>query len=105
MFPCAILLSRTLEGGFDMNLIEFLSDKAFSVPLWEIGLLVLINLACLLFGKYRFGLMISCFFMFYWGFVHNKGYFLETLGLYMYVTSCVVMITVFITSIFVNNDR
>ena len=88
-----------------MHIIEFLSDKAFSVPLWEIALLVLINLACLISGKYRSGLTISCFFMLYWGFVLNMGYFVETFGLYLYVVSGAIAAIGIMTSFFVDSNR
>jgi hypothetical protein len=88
-----------------MNLIEFLSDKAFSVPLWQIGLLVLVNFGCLISGKDRLGLEMSCLFMLYWGFVLNKGYFVETLGMFPYIISGAFAVIAVMMSLFVESQK
>ena len=87
-----------------MNLINFFSDKAFSIPLWQIGLLILVNLFCLLSGKHRSGLLVSSFSMLYWGFVLNKAYFVETLGLFLYFFSGFVMVVMLMISLFVRDE-
>ena len=88
-----------------MNLVEFLSDKAFSVPLWQIGMLVLIDFGCLISGKHRAGLEASCLFMLYWGFVLNRGYLVETLGLFPYIVSGAFAIVAVMMSLFAENQR
>jgi hypothetical protein len=88
-----------------MNLVEFLSDKAFSVPLWQIGLLVLVDFGCLISGKYRSGLEASCFFMLYWGFVLNKGYMIETFGMFPYIVSAVFVVIAIMMSLFAESQR
>lgn len=88
-----------------MNLVEFLSDKACSVPLWQLGLLVLINFGCLIAGKYRPGLEASCLFMLYWGFVLNNGYLVETLGLFPYIVSGALAVVAVMMSLFVENQK
>ncbi len=89
-----------------ISLLRFLSGKDFSVPLWEVILLVLINSICLLLGRHRLGLIVSYLFVFYWGFIFNSTYFVNMMdyfawGLYIYVISGVVMAIIFLISFFV----
>jgi hypothetical protein len=89
-----------------IGLLQFLSGKDFSVPLWEIALLVLINSICLLLGRHRLGLIVAYFFVFYWGFIFNSRYFLNMLGdltwgLYIYVVLGIVMAIIFLIGLFV----
>jgi hypothetical protein len=89
-----------------ITLLRFFSGKDFSVPLWEVILLVLINSICLLLGRHRLGLIVSYLFVFYWGFIFNSTYFVNmmdyfTWGLYIYVISGVVMAIIFLISFFV----
>jgi hypothetical protein len=88
-----------------MDLVNFLSDKAFSVPLWQIGSIILINLFCLLAGKYRSGLLVSSFSMLYWGFILNKTYFVETLGLFLYIAAGLIMVVMLMIGLFVEDER
>ena len=89
-----------------ISLLRFFSGKDFSVPLWEVILLVLINSICLLLGRHRLGLIVSYLFVFYWGFIFNSTYFVNMMdyfawGLYIYVISGVVMAIIFLISFFV----
>lgn len=75
---------------------EFLNDKNFSVPLGQLVVFVVINSFCLLFGKYKLGLLLTYCFVFYWGFLFNKDYFVDMLGnttwgLYIYAISGIAM--------------
>ena len=88
-----------------MNLIEFLSDKTCSVPLWQLGLLVMINFGCLIAGKYRPGLEACCLFMLYWGFVFNNGYLVETLGLFPYLAAGAFAVIAAMMTLFAENQR
>ncbi|GAB4389757.1 MAG: hypothetical protein Kow0025_17140 [Thermodesulfovibrionales bacterium] len=63
-----------------MGVIDFLSDKQFSIPLGEVIIFVILNSLCILFGKYKLGLLLSYCFVFYWGFVANLRYFVNILG-------------------------
>lgn len=92
------------------SFLEFFSGMEFSVPLWEVALLVVISSVCLLLGKHKLGLITSYFFMFYWGFVINRTYFVDTLGnatigLYIYSIAGIVMAVIVITGFFVKSDR
>ncbi|MCX5802155.1 MAG: hypothetical protein NTU69_01250 [Proteobacteria bacterium] len=89
-----------------IGFLQFFSDKDFSVPLWEVILLVLINSICLLLGRHRLGLIVSYLFVFYWGFIFNSTYFVNMMGyfawgLYIYVISGLVMAIIFLISFFV----
>ncbi|MBI5749123.1 MAG: hypothetical protein HZA00_08355 [Nitrospinae bacterium] len=75
---------------------EFLNDKSFSVPLGQLVVFVVINSFCLLFGRYKLGLLLTYCFVFYWGFLFNKDYFVDMLGntnwgLYLYAISGIAM--------------
>jgi hypothetical protein len=89
-----------------ISLLQFFSDKEFSVPVWEVALLVFINSICILFGRYKLGLFISYFFVFYWGFMLNRPYFVDilgnmTFGLYLYVAAGIIMTIVIIIGLFI----
>jgi hypothetical protein len=89
-----------------ISLLQFFSDKEFSVPVWEVALLIFINSVCILLGRYKLGLFISYFFVFYWGFMLNRPYFVDmlgnmTLGLYLYATAGVVMAIIIVIGLFI----
>ncbi len=88
-----------------MNLVEFLSDKTCSVPLWQFGLLTLINLSCLISGKHRSGLEASCLVMLYWAFVLNNRYLVETLGMFPYIVAGILAVVAVMMSIFAESQR
>jgi len=93
-----------MESAF--SIVGLLSDKEFAVPLWEVILLVLLNSACLLLGRHRLGLVISYLFVFYWGFIFNRGHFTDLLGnmtwgLYVYAVSGIVMVLVAVFGFFI----
>lgn len=62
------------------GITAFLSDKQLSVPLGEVILLIIVNSFCLLFGRFKLGLLVSYCFVFYWGFIFNKSFFINLLG-------------------------
>lgn len=79
-----------------LSIWEFLNDKNFSVPLGQLVVFVVINSFCLLFGRYKLGLLLTYCFVFYWGFLFNKDYFVDMLGnttwgLYIYAISGIAM--------------
>jgi len=93
-----------------MSFLQFFSGKEFSVPLWEVGFLVVVNSLCLLLGKHKLGLIVSYFFVFYWGFIINRGYFVDvlgnmTVGLYIYGICGIAMAVVVIVGLFVRSDH
>ncbi len=60
--------------------MEFLSGKVFFISLGQITFMFLACFLCLLYGKHKTGLLLSYFFIFYWGFVSNRIYWLEVFG-------------------------
>ena len=52
-------------------------------------LFTLLMTLCMLFGRHKLGLLISYAFVFFWGFIFNRSYFIDmlgntTMGLYTY---------------------
>ncbi len=95
--------------NYPVRIVEFLTAKEFSVPVWEVIILVVINSICLLLGKHRLGLIVSYLFVFYWGFVINKGYFIDSLGnmrwgVYVYAISGVLMVVITVIGFFVKKQ-
>jgi hypothetical protein len=81
------------------SFLAFINDKDLSVPLGEVITFVFINSFCLLSGRFKLGLLISYCFVFYWGFLFNKNYFVDilgstNLGLYVYALSGFAMIII-----------
>jgi hypothetical protein len=60
--------------------VEFLANEMFLISLGQIGFMFLACFLCLLYGKYKTGLLVSYFFIFYWGFVSNRIYWMELFG-------------------------
>ena len=59
---------------------QFLVDKTFSVPLGQVLLFTLLLTFCMLLGKHKLGLIVSYAFVFYWGFIFNRPYFISMFG-------------------------
>jgi len=75
--------------SFQDPISAFLSDKTLSVPLSQVLLFTLLMTICMLFGRHKLGLMVSYSFVFFWGFIFNRNYFIDllgqtTMGLYLY---------------------
>ncbi|MBI3600152.1 MAG: hypothetical protein HY097_05870 [Nitrospinae bacterium] len=88
--------------------LEFINDKDLSIPLGEVITFVFINSLCLLSGRFKLGLLISYCFVFYWGFLFNKDYFVDILGnssmgLYIYALSGFAMIIIALIGFFVED--
>jgi len=76
-----------------------------SVPFGQMVLFVLINSFCLLFGRYKLGLLVSYGFVLYWGFIINRDFFVDrfsqsTLGLVVYALVGIAMVIIFIIGFF-----
>ena len=64
---------------------------------------------CMLFGRHKLGLMISYSFVFFWGFIFNRSYFVDLLGntsggLYSYALFGLLMAVLAIVGMF-QGDR
>jgi len=91
------------------EILGFLSEREFSVPLWEIMLYVTFISFCLLMGRFRLGLMGSYCFVFYWGFLSNMTHFINMFGEYtwgmpVYVFSGLSMFVIAIIGFFFQED-
>lgn len=69
-----------MPSSFQDPFSAFLSDKALSIPLGQVLLFTLLMTLCMLFGRHKLGLMISYAFVFFWGFIFNRSYFIDLLG-------------------------
>lgn len=88
------------------SILEFFSDmEFFSVPFGQIIFFVVLNSLCLLFARYKLGLLLSYCFVFYWGFISNREHFIDKLGnttwgLVVYALSGIFMVVIFIIGFF-----
>jgi hypothetical protein len=85
-----------------------LSDINFFIPAGQVMFFVLLNSFCLLFGKYKLGLLISYCFVFYWGFVFNHNHFIDmvgntTWGMMIYLFSGAFMLLIAVIGFFNQN--
>jgi len=92
-----------------MGFIAFMSDKEFSIPMWEVFLLMIVNSVCLLLGKHKTGLVVSYIFVFHWGYVFNRSNFVDLLGnmtwgMYIYTILGALMAIVIIIGFFVRSE-
>ncbi len=63
-------------NGFFTNF----ADKTFAIPLWPMVLIFSICLWSLIYGRHKMGLTISYFFIFYWGYLSDYGYWIGMFG-------------------------
>jgi hypothetical protein len=78
-----------MPENFQDPISSFLADKSLSIPLSQVLLFTLLMTLCMLFGRHKLGLLISYAFVFFWGFIFNRNYFIDmlgntTVGLYTY---------------------
>ncbi len=69
-----------MDVKFQDPFTAFLADKSLTVPLSQVMLFALIMTLCMLFGRHKMGLLIAYAFVFYWGFIFNRSYFIDLLG-------------------------
>ncbi|KMP11150.1 hypothetical protein UR09_04185 [Candidatus Nitromaritima sp. SCGC AAA799-A02] len=75
--------------GLSEQILGVLSSQEFSIPLGQVIVFTLINTICLAMAKHKLGLIISFSFIYYWGFVFNREFFIgligeSSTGLYIY---------------------
>ena len=63
-----------------LTTLSVLFLQIMSVPLGQVLLFAFMLTLCLLFGRHKLGLMVSYAFVFYWGFIFNRSYFIDLLG-------------------------
>lgn len=93
-----------------ITFVEFFGDKDFSLPVWEMTVVMVIAALCLLTGKHKPGLVASYLFLFYWTFIHNRGYFLDLLStttwaVYLYSALGVVAAIIAILGFFIKSGE
>ncbi len=91
-----------MPTSFQDPISAFLADKTLSIPLGQVLLFTLLMTLCMLFGRHKLGLLISYAFVFFWGFIFNRSYFIDVLGntssgLYIYALSGLVMAVLAVT--------
>ena len=69
-----------MPTDFQDSITSFLSDQTLSVPLSQVILFTFLMTLCMLFGRHKMGLLVSYSFVFYWGFIFNRNYFIDLLG-------------------------
>ena len=55
--------------------ISYIQETTLVIPLWQMGLFILLMAFCLLFRRFQLGLSIAFIFSFYWGFIFNQNLF------------------------------
>ena len=93
-----------------VSFAEFFGDKDFSLPIWEITVLIIFVSVCLILGKHKVGLIIAYVCLFYWGFILNRAYIVDLLGgatwaVYVYSAAGVVMAILAILGLFIKGDE
>mgnify|MGYP006928160620 CR=1 FL=1 len=88
--------------------LELFTQKVFLISFGQIGLMFLLCFFCLITGRYKTGLLMSYFFIFYWGFVSNRMYWMELfggegMGLVLYLFSAIAVALIGVISIFQEN--
>ena len=83
----------------------FSEGDSLAIPFGQVLIFVVINSFCLLLGKHKLGLLITYCFVFFWGFISNREYFVDrfgntTSGMVVYVLAGILMIIVFIIGFF-----
>ena len=57
--------------------MELTTDIVLEIPLWHMGLLLIILITCLVFKKCAAGLIGAILFVMYWIYVHNYDTFVH----------------------------
>ena len=87
------------------EVMTYFTQKVFIISFGQIALMFFLCFFCLFTGKYKTGLLASYFFIFYWGFVSNRGHWLELFGdtgpgLVLYLFSATAIAIMGVISIF-----
>jgi len=88
--------------------LQFVSHKGFFISLDDIILFVSFTSFCMLFGRYKLGLLFTYCLVFYLGYVLNGSYFMNILvntgwGLFLYGIAGFIMVVLFVLSLFQEN--
>ena len=83
--------------GIVGEMLKGFTGIEFTVYLWEIGLLLVFQSFCLVFGKNKLGLLITYMFVAYWGLIAHKDIFIDrfgvtNMGMYVYLFFCLLIL-------------
>jgi len=72
------------------QILAFLTTKNISIPVGQMVFFIVVISISMLANKMKFGLIATYAFVFYWGFVFNREFFINAVGdtswgLYAYV--------------------
>jgi hypothetical protein len=92
------------------DLTGFFMDTTFSVPLAQMVIFVGLVSVCMLLGRYRFGLVVTLAFVFFWSFVLNFRYFVDLLntvrwGLQLYALSGLLLFAMILMGLFLQRSE
>ncbi|HXW68442.1 MAG TPA: hypothetical protein VEJ88_02440 [Dissulfurispiraceae bacterium] len=93
-------------GHLMNSVVSFLTGgEALAIPLGQVLIFVMITSYCLLFAKYKLGLLITYCFVFYWGFISNREFIIDRFGsnswgLILYVLVGIFMVIMFLIGCF-----
>lgn len=59
---------------------HIISDKSFPIPLAQSLLILMMTTICMILGRIKVGFFIAYGFIFYWGFIGNRLFFLDLFG-------------------------
>ncbi len=62
------------------QILAFLTTKNISIPVVQMVLFIVVISISMLANKMKFGLIATYAFVFYWGFVFNREFFIDTAG-------------------------
>ena len=62
------------------QVLEFLTTKNISIPVVQMVLFIVVISISMLANKIKFGLIATYAFVFYWGFVFNREFFILAAG-------------------------
>lgn len=60
--------------------MKFIYETQLTIPLYQIGLLLLMSTMALIFGRVKLGLLINYVFTLYWGYFLNRDLLLGTMA-------------------------
>ncbi|MCH8157747.1 MAG: hypothetical protein IID18_08360 [Nitrospinae bacterium] len=60
--------------------IVMFAENTFAIPLWPMLMIFGMCLWSLLYGRYKTGLIVAYFFIFYWGFLSDRMYWIGMFG-------------------------
>ncbi|MBF0558991.1 MAG: hypothetical protein HQL08_09445 [Nitrospirae bacterium] len=89
-------------GNVTGAITSFLSQgDDLSIPFGQVMIFVVVNSFCLLFARYKLGLLITYSFVLFWGFISNREYFVDhfgktTWGMVVYALAGLAMVIIFI---------